>query len=134
MYVDIMPQRIMWNDKKALLIDFADTDRNGEKNLRNILSEPNDIEVLVFKVSNIIFIPKDLRDMLTYSKMVHVAILPKAFKVIPSDYEICPDCGGTGRKPSFKNEDGSDIPSVYYDCERCNGTGKVPPSKMEMKE
>lgn len=119
-------QEIEWNDKKALLIDFKDLDRDGESRLRIFLMEPNDIEVLVFKVSDIMFIPKDMRDMLTYSKMVHVAILPKNFKVIPTNYEICLACGGTGRISYMSND-------IYRleTCSKCGGTGKVPPSEKE---
>jgi hypothetical protein len=119
-------QIIQWNDKKALLIDFKDLGRNGERELRKFLTEPNDIEVLVFKVSNLIFIPKDLRDMLTYSKMVHVAILPKDYKIIPAEFKICPGCGGTGRSRfMFRSEDEPVRPYDYETCTRCGGTGKI---------
>lgn len=119
-------QEIMWNDRKALLIDFKDLDRSGESRLRNVLTEPNDIEILVFTINDLIFIPKDLRDMLTYSKMIHVAKLPKNYKIIPADFIMCPACGGTGRICYFSG-------AIHRNekCTKCGGTGKIPALKKE---
>jgi len=119
-------QEILWNDKKALLIDFKDLDRYGEKKFRQYLIDHNYLEALVFKVSDLMFIPKDLRKMLTYSKMVHVAILPKNHKVIPPELKTCPGCGGTGKtRFIFRSENEPIRPYDYEICTLCSGTGKI---------
>jgi hypothetical protein len=74
-------QRIKWHGKDALLIDFEDTTYSGEEAMKKTIAESKDIEFVIFPF-NSMFIPKDLRDMLTYSKEIFILKLPKKEKVI----------------------------------------------------
>jgi len=83
-------QEILWNGKKALLIQFGDITLEGERRLRDYIEEHRDIERLIFPM-NPIFIPKDLRDLAIYEKMVIITEVPERNPPTTDQFPKCFD-------------------------------------------
>lgn len=123
-------QEIMWRGQLALLIQFEDTTLEGEKMLREYIEEHRDIERLIFTM-NPLFIPKDLRDLAIYEKMVVVTKVPKRK---PATTKSCPRCFGSGKTQMVFGDFGGEAficDADYEPCKRCGGTGQIPISDNE---
>jgi len=124
-------QEILWNGKKALLIQVGDITRDGEREFREYIEEHRDIERLVFTM-NPMFIPKDIRDIITHQKLVTITKVPERK---PPTTKPCPHCFGSGKIQSVFRDFGGErfiCEADFDDCERCGGTGKIPITKKKM--
>jgi hypothetical protein len=123
-------QEIMWNGKRALLVQFDDTNVEGERRLREYIEEHRDIERLVFTM-NPLFIPVDLRNLAISEKMVIITKVPERK---PATTQTCPMCFGSGRIQMVYRDFGGErfiCEADYEPCKRCGGTGQIPITEDE---